>query len=166
MVRRKIDRKKHGGAVKALHYSPAMRLFVEEEMTHQAISKRLGVPYYTIRRWSQDGKWKKHREEFRQSSASTVIQAKMILQDVVKRIDAKRNAGKEITNSEVDKMAKCAATIERLEVIITPRRAFVAFASKFSEWCREQFNDEEFIALLSDAIQGYGSVILETDGHA
>lgn len=167
MDRRKITRKKHGGAIKAMWYGPAMRMFVEDEMTHAAISEKTGVPYHTIRSWSAKGKWKKLREEFRQSSVRTVTQAKLILQDIIKRMNAKREAKQDITAAEVDQMAKVAVTIERLDTIITPRRAFVIFASRFAIWCKEMHpDDQDFLARMSDAVQGYGGVILETDGHA
>lgn len=160
-------RKRQGGALKAMHYGPARRLAIEEELTLAAISEKLGVPYNTVRIWSAKGKWTKEREEFRQSSMKTVTEAKLILQDIVKRMGVVRAAGEKVSASEVDQMAKVAVTIERLDTIITPRRAFVIFATKFAIWCKEMFpDDEDFLARMSDAIQGYGNVILETDGHA
>lgn len=167
MVRRKVGRKKHGGAVKAMWYGTARRLAVEEELTLMEISKKLGVYYSTLRRWSTKGNWKKHREEFRETSASAVMKAKMILLDIIKRMDIAREAGEPVSSSEVDQMAKVAKTIEKLEAIITPRRAFVIFGLRFAIWCKEMYpDDEDFLARLSDAVQGFGNVILETDGRA
>lgn len=162
-----MKRKKQGGAMKAMYYGQARRLAIEEEMTLEAISKDLGVPYRTVRVWSAKGRWTKEREDFRQSSMNTVTQAKLILQDIIKRMDVAREKGDKISSAEVDQMAKVAATIERLDTIITPRRAFVIFATRFAIFCKEMFpDDEDFLVRMSDAIQGYGSVILETDGHA
>lgn len=162
-----MTRKKHGGAMKAMYYGEASRLAIEEEMTLAAVSKKIPVPFETLRRWSAKGKWKTQREDYRQSSMSALRKAKMILQDIIKRMDIVRANGKKISSSEVDQMAKVAATIERLDTIITPRRAFVIFALKFAIWCKEMYpDDEDFLARMSDAIQGFGNVVLETDGHA
>lgn len=167
MGTRQIKRKRQGGGLKALWYGTAQRLNVEEEMTLAAISEKIPVPYDTLRSWSAKGKWSKHRKEFRESSASAVRKAKMILQDIIRRMDIARAANEKISSSEVDQMAKVAATIEKLDAITTPRRAFVIFASRFAIWCKEMYPDDvDFLARMSDAIQGYGGVILETDGHA
>lgn len=167
MDRRKMTRKKHGGAVKAMWYGEAQRLAIEEEMTLEAISEKLDVSYHTLRSWSARGKWAKQREDYRQSSASALRKAKMVLQDIIKRMDIVREGGKPVSSAQVDQMAKVAATIERLDMIITPRRAFVIFGYRFAIWCKEMFPDDvDFLARMSDAVQGYGNVILETDGHA
>lgn len=162
-----MKRKRHGGAVKAMYYGEAQRLAVEEEMTLVAISKKLPVPYETLKRWSKQGKFKMQRDDYRKSSLSAVRKAKMVLQDIITRMDIARSKGNKISSADVDQMAKVAVTIERLDTIITPRRAFVIFASKFAIWCKEMFpDDEDFLARMSDAIQGFGNVVLETDGHA
>ena len=129
-----MKRKKQGGAVKAMYYGTAQRLAVEDEMTLPAISQKTGVPYNTLRSWSAKGKWKKQREEFRQSSMRTVTKAKLILEDIIRRMDIARSKKQKISSAEVDQMAKVAVTIERLDSIITPRRAFVIFASQFAIW--------------------------------
>lgn len=164
---RPMKRKKHGGAMKAMYYGEAQRLAVEEEMTLAAISEKITVPLATLRRWSKQGKFKMQRDDYRKSSSSAVRKAKMVLLDIIKRMDIARSRGKKISSADVDQMAKVAATIERLDTIITPRRAFVIFASRFAIWCKEMYpDDKDFLARMSDAIQGFGGVVLETDGHA
>ena len=148
---------------KAIYYAEAMQMFVEGEMDVHAISKRIDVSRSALNRWCLDGRWMKLRDDFRKSSARAAVTAKMILLDIITKLDIKRAADdEEISAAEVDRMAKVAATVERLEGVSSPRRTYIAFASKFALWCRETYaHDEDFLARLSDAIQGYGSVILE-----
>jgi hypothetical protein len=154
---------------KAAFYAEAQRLFVEEGLSTKEIAEKIPIGRTTAARWCAEGGWLQMRKEFVQSTAGAAVKAKMVLQDIIAKLDVKRACGETISSEEVDQMAKVAATVQKLEAITAPRRAFVIFASKLALWCQEQepyAQDEDFLARLIDAIQGYGNVILETDGRA
>ncbi|UCF80430.1 MAG: hypothetical protein JSV08_07935 [Acidobacteriota bacterium] len=152
---------------KAAFYAEAQRLFVEEGLSTKEIAEKIPVGRTTAARWCAEGGWLQLRKEFVQSTAGAAAEAKMVLQNIITELGGGRANGETVSPKELDQMAKVAATVQKLEAITTPRRAFVMFASKFALWCQEHYaQDEDFIARLIDAIQGYGNVILEADDRA
>ena len=73
-----------------------------------------------------------------------------------------RDGAGKISLEALNKMAKIAALIEKVEGLPMPLRSYTHFAPDLLKWCREHCADDaELLERMGGAVEGYGAELLE-----
>lgn len=102
-------------AKKAALYSDAERLFVQDQLTLEAISEKLGVSTRTLTTWKVEGEWEDKRAKFLEISTSNHELLQELVNLLLKKQVGKVRDGEDPDRTAIYLITKAVPSLSRLK---------------------------------------------------
>lgn len=102
-------------AKKATHYAEAERLYVQEQMTFEAISEQIDVAERTLRYWAEEANWQELRKQFIQTRTSTHGALYKLIGELTQKAIEKTRDGQQVDQAQLYFIARMSPLLLKIK---------------------------------------------------